>query len=156
MKRNCFFLNFQLIGNNVQVFLCGCLFLSLLLYNRCLVDFKLLSTLRFTVVQYVGLHTLLNFFFSWCDFLLLPFFFNINLCGSTLLGFLVGHRTTSVKTTLSNRLVVWIESTWIGVNWSGRLIREWSLYSEFDDKWLLFISSSLKCNRDDLNLVNLR
>ena len=84
---NCFFSNFQLVGNNVQVFLCGYLFLSLLSYNQCLHDFKLLLTLQSVVVPYVVLHTLLNFLFSWCNFLVLPFFFNIDLCGPTLLGF---------------------------------------------------------------------
>ena len=38
--RDCFFVNFQHIGNNVLVFLCGYIFLSLLLYNRYLDDFK--------------------------------------------------------------------------------------------------------------------
>ena len=114
MMRNRFFVNFQLIGNNVIVFLCGYLFLSSFLYNRCLDDFKPLLTLRSAFVPYVGLHRLLNFLFSWCDFLFLPFFFDINLCGPTLLGFLVVHRMTSVKTTSSNRSVV--ESTWLGVN----------------------------------------
>ena len=95
-----------------------------------------------------------EFLVFWCDFLLLPFFFNINLSGSTLLGFLVGPRTTLVKTTSSNRLVV--ESTWLWVNWSGKLRTKWLLYSEFVNKWLLFISSLLKCNREDLNFVDLR
>ena len=61
-------------------------------------------------------------------------------------------KTTSVKSTLSNKSVV--ESTWLGVNWSGKLRTEWSLSSELVDKWLLFISNSLKWNRDDLNLVD--
>ena len=92
--------------SNTLNILCGYLFLSLFLYNRCLDDFKPLLILQSAVVSYVGLHTLLNFLFSWCDFLLLPFSFNINVCGPTLLCFSVGRRTTSVKTTLSNRLVV--------------------------------------------------
>ena len=154
MMRYRFFVNFQLIGNKVQAFVCGHLFLSSLLYNRCLDDFKLLLTLWSAFVPYVGLHTLLNFLFSWCDFHCLSFFFNINLCGPTLLGFSVGRRTTSVKTTSSNRLVV--GSTWLGVNWSRKLRIEWSLYVELTDKWLLFISNSLKCNRDGLNLVDRR
>ena len=116
---NRFFVNFQFVGNNVLLFLCGYLFLSSLLYNRCLDAFKLLLILRSIVVPSIGLHILLNFLFSWCDFLLLPFFFNINLCGPTLLGFLVGRRTITIETTLSNRLVV--ESTCLGANWSGKL-----------------------------------
>ena len=114
MMRNCFFVNFQLVGNNVQVFVCEYLSLSSLLYNRCLGDFKLLLTLWSAFVRYVGLHTFLNFLFFWCDFLLLPFFFNIDLFAPTLLGFFVGRRTTSVKTNSSNRSVV--KSTWLGVN----------------------------------------
>ena len=35
-----FFVNFQHIGINVLVFLCGYVFLSLILHNRCLDDFK--------------------------------------------------------------------------------------------------------------------
>ena len=97
MMRDCFFVNFQHIGNNVLVLPCGYIFLSLLLHNRCLDDFKPMLILWFAVVPYVGLHTLLNFLFSWCDFLFLLFFFNIDLCGPTRLGFLVGRRTTSVK-----------------------------------------------------------
>ena len=95
-------------------------------------------------------HSWVSFFF--CDFHSLSFFFNINLCGPTLLGFLVGHRTTLVKTTLSNRLVV--GSTWLGVNWSRNLRIEWSLCVELTDKWLLFISNLLECNQDGLNLVD--
>ena len=93
-----------------------------------------------------------EFLFSWCDFLLLPILFNIDLCGPTFLGFSVGCITTLVKTTLSNRLVV--DSTWLGVNWSKKLRTEWSLYFEIVDKWLLFISNSLKFKRDNLNLVD--
>ena len=97
-------------------------------------------------------HSLVCCFFR-IDFFLLLGFFNINLCGPTLLGFVVGCRTNSVKTTSSNRLVV--ESTWLRSNWSGKLIPEWSSYSEFVYKWLLSISSWLKYNRDNLNLLDL-
>ena len=154
IMRNRFFVNFQIIGNNVLVFLCGYVFLSLLLYTRCLNEFTILLTLWSTVVSYVGLRTLLNFLFSWCDFHCLSFLFNIDLRGPTLLGFSVGRRTTSLKTTLSNRSVV--ESTWLGVNWSGKLRTEWSLYVELVDKWLLFMPNWLKCNRDGLNLIDRR
>ena len=87
MMHNRFFVNFQLIGKNVLVFLCGYLFLSLILYNRCRDDFKPMLILQSTFVPCVGLHTLLNFLFSQCDFLVLSFFFNIDWCGSTLLSF---------------------------------------------------------------------
>ena len=104
MMCNRFFVIFQLIiGSNVLVFLSGYLFLSSLLYNRCLGDFKPLLILGSVVIPYSGLHTLLHFLFSWCDFFVLPFFFNIDLCGPILLGFLVGRKTTSVKITTSSR-----------------------------------------------------
>ena len=61
MMDNHFFVNFQLIGNNVLVFLSGYLFLSLFLYNRCLGDFKPLLILGSVVIPYSGLHALLNF-----------------------------------------------------------------------------------------------
>ena len=94
MMCNRFFVNFQLIENNVLAFLSGYLFLSLLLYDRCSGDFKPLLILESAVIPYSGLHTLLNFLFSRFDFLLFPFSFNIDLCGPTLLGFLVGNRMT--------------------------------------------------------------
>ena len=116
INHNHFFVNFQIIGNNILVFLYGYVFLSSLLYIRYLNDFTILLTLQSTVVPYVGLHTLLNFLFFLCDLILLSFSFNVNLCGPTILGSSIGCRTTSVKTTLSNRLIV--GSTWSGVNWS--------------------------------------
>ena len=152
IMRNCFLVNFQIIGNNVLVFLCGYLFLSSLLYTRCLNDFSIYWTLWFAIVPYFDLHTLLNFLFSYCDFHCLSFFFNIDLCGPTLLGFSVGRRTTLVKTTSSNRSVVW--SIWLGVDWSRKLRIEWSLCIELIDKWLLFISNLLERNWDGLNLVD--
>ena len=105
MMRNCFFVNFQLIGDNVLVFLSGYLFMSSFLYNRCFGDFKSLLILGSKVIPYSGLHTLLNFLFSRRDFLLLPFFFDIDLCGPILLGFSGGCRTTLVQITSSSRLV---------------------------------------------------
>ena len=47
-------------------------------------------------------HSWISYFLE-CDFFLFLFFFGINLCGPTLLGFLVGCTTTSVKITLSSR-----------------------------------------------------
>ena len=154
MMHDRFFVNFPLIGNNVLVFLSGYFFQSSFLYNRCLSDFKPLLILGSVVIPYSGLHTLLNLLIFRRDFLLLPFFFNTDLCGPILLSFLVGRKTTLVNTTLSNRLVV--ESTWLVANWSGKIITEWSLYSEFVDRWLLSKSSLLKCNIEDLNLVDLQ
>ena len=84
MMCNCFFMIFQLIiGSNILVFLSGYLFLSLLLYNRCLGDFKPLLLLESAVILHSGLHTLMNFLFPRRDFLLLPFVFDIDLCGPT-------------------------------------------------------------------------
>ena len=115
--RDRFFVKFQLIGNNVLLFLSEYLFLSLLVYNRCLGNFKPLLIFGSAVIPYSDLPTLLNFLFPRRDFLSLPFFFDINLFGPTLLGFLVGRRTTSVKITLSSRLE--FESTWLRACWSG-------------------------------------
>ena len=124
---DCFFVIFQqTIGMDILVPMSGYLFLPLLLYSRCLGDFKPLLLLGSVVILYSGLHTLLNFLFSRRDFLLLPFFFNINLCGPTLLGFFVGRRTTSVKTTLSTRSV--FKSTWLKVWQSGKLILKWLIF----------------------------
>ena len=84
MMCNCFFVIFQpTIGIDVLAYL----FLSLLLYNRCCGDFKPLLLLWSADIPYSGLFTLLNFLFPRRDFLWLPFFFNIELCGPTLLGF---------------------------------------------------------------------
>ena len=88
MMCNLLFMIFQpTIGMGVLVFMSGYLSLSLLLYNRCRVVFKPLLLLGSAVIPYSGLLTLLNFLFPRCDFLLLPFFFDINLYGPTFLGF---------------------------------------------------------------------
>ena len=64
IMHNCFLVNFQIIGNNVLLFLYGHLFLSSLLYTRCLNDFTIYWTLWLAIVPYVDLHTLLNFLLS--------------------------------------------------------------------------------------------
>ena len=142
-----FLVNFQLIWNNVLVFLSEYLFLSLLLYNRCLGDFKPLLILGSVVIPHSGLHTFLNFLFPRRDFLLLPFNFNIDLCGPTLLGFSVSHRTTLVKITSSSRLV--FKSTWLRTCCSWKLILERLSDSDFVDKSPLSIISSSKGKRGD-------
>ena len=120
---NRLFLIFQpTIGIGVVVFLSGHLFLSLILYNRCRGDFKPLLLLGSANTPYSGLFTLLNFLFPRCDFLWLPFFFDIDLCGPTLPGLLVGCRTTSFKITLSTRSV--FKSIWLRSWWSENLILE--------------------------------
>ena len=151
MMRNRFFVNFQFIGNNVLAFLSGCFFLSLLLYIRYLGDLKPLLILGSAVIPYSGLHTLLNFLFPRRDFLLLPFFFDIDLCGPALLGFSIGCRTTMVRITLSRRLV--FESTWLRAWWSGKLILAQLSYFDFVDKSSLFLTSSSKGKRDDFNFI---
>ena len=124
------------------------------MYNRCLDDFKLLLTLWSPVVPYVGLYTLLNFCIFCVIFLVFIFLQCRFMWAYTPWFFVVRRRTTSVKTTSSNRSVV--KSTWLEVNWSEKLRTEWSLYSKLVDKLLLFISNLLKCNRDKLNLVDRR
>ena len=132
MMCNCFFVIFQpTIGMGVLVFMSRYLSLSLLLYSRYFIGFKPLSLLGSAVIPNSGLDTLLKFLFSRCDFLLLPFFFDINLCWSTLLSFLVGRRTASVKITLSSKLV--FKSTLLRAWWSGKLILEQISYSVFVD-----------------------
>ena len=143
MMCNRFIMIFQLIiGSNVLVFLSGYLFLPSRLYNRCLGDFKPWSLLGSAVIPYSGLHTLLHFLFPRRDFLLMPFFFDINLCRPTLLDFPIGRRTTSVKTSSSSRLV--FKSTWLRAWWSGELILKWLSCSDFIDKSPLSMMSSLK------------
>ena len=139
------------IGMNVLVFRSGYLLWSLLLYNRCRGGFKSLLPLESAVVSYSGLLVLLNFLFPRRGFLLLPFFFNINLCGPTLLGFLVCCSTTSVKITLSNRSV--FKSTWLGAWWSGKIILKRLSYSEFIDKSPLPMLSSFRGKRGSFNHV---
>ena len=119
------------IGIDVLVFLSEYLFLSLLLYNKCCGDFKPFLLLGFAWTPFSGLLTLLNFLFPRHNFLLLSFFFDIDLCGLTLLGFLVGRRMTSVKITSFSRSV--FKSTWLRAWWSGKLIKEWLSYFEFVD-----------------------
>ena len=152
MMCDCFFVIFKpTIGIYVLVFLGGYLFLSLLLYNRCRGGFKPLLLLESVIIPYSGLLTLLNFLFPRRDFLLLPFFFDTNLCGPTLLGFLVGCRMISDRITLSSILL--FESTWLRVWWSGKLILEQLSYSEFIDKSPLPMLSSSKGKREDSNFV---
>ena len=107
--------------------------------------------LRSTGIPYIGLLTLLNFLFPRCDFLLILFFFNIGLCGPTLLGFWVGHRTTSVKITLSSRSIS--ESTWSRAWWSEKSVLEWLSYCESFDKSPLSMLCTSKGKRDDFNFV---
>ena len=152
MMCNYFFVIFQpTIGIDVLVFLSQYLFLSLLLYSRCCGNFKPLLLLGSANTSYSGLLTLLNFLFSRRDFLRLLFFFNINLCGPTLLGFSVGRRTTSVKITASIRLV--FESTWLRAWWFGKLILERLSYFGFVDKSSLPTLNSSKGKRDDFNYI---
>ena len=73
------------------------------------------SLSRSTDLKYSGPLTLLSLLIFRSDFVLLLVFFNIDLCGPTLLLFLVSCRTTLVKTTSSNILVV--ESTWLRTTW---------------------------------------
>ena len=150
MKCDRFFVIFQpTLGMDVLVFMSEYLFLSLLLYNRCHGDIKSLLLLESTVIPYNCLLTLLNFLFPRRDFLWFPFFFDIDLCGPTLLGFLVGCRTTSIKITLSSRLV--FKSIWLRAWWSKKLILKRLSYSEFVDKSSLPMLSSSKGKRDDFN-----
>ena len=152
MMCNRFIVIFQpTIGMDVLVFLSRYLFLSFLLYNRCRGDSKPLLLLGSVGIPYSGLLTLLIFLFPRRDFRLLPFFFDINLCGPTLLSCLVGCRTTYVKITLSIRLV--FKSTWLRAWWSRKLILEQLSYFEFVDKSPLSMLSSLKGKRDDFNFV---
>ena len=111
--------------------------------------YKSLLLLQFAVIPYSGLLTLLNF----RDCLWLPFFFDIDLCGPTLLGFWLMYNNL-VKITSSSRLV--FKSTWLWARWSERLILERSSYSEFVDKLLLPMLSSSKGKRDDFNFVSSR
>ena len=116
-----FFVIFQqTIGMDVLVSMRGYLFWSSLLYNRYRGGFKPLLLLWTADIPYSGLITLLNLLFSRCDFLLFLLFFGIDLCGPTLLGFLVGRVTTLGKITLSCRSI--LKSTWFGPWQYGRLI----------------------------------
>ena len=152
MMCDSFFLIFQPnIGIDVLVFLSEYSFLSLLLYNRCCGDFKPFLLLGFSCTPYSGLLKLLTFLFPRRDFLLLSFFFNINLDGPTLLGFLDGCRTTLVKIILSSRLV--FESTWLIAWLSRKLILEQLSYFEFVDKSPLPMLSLSKAKRGDFNFV---
>ena len=152
MMCNPFFVIFQpTVGMDVLAFLRGYLFLSLLLYNRCCGDFKPLLLLGSTGIPRIGLHSLLNFLFPKRDFLFLSFFSNIDLCGPTLLDFLVGRRTISAKITLFSRLV--FESTQLRAWWSGELVLEQSSYSKFVDKSSLSMLCISKGKRDDFNFV---
>ena len=84
---------------------------SLFVQNRCCCSrfvpflFGSVDPLRSCVLA------LLNFLFLMHDFFLYVVVFDFNLCGPTLLGFLVGCTTTFFKSTLSNRSV--FESTWL-------------------------------------------
>ena len=60
------------------------LFLSWLFYNRCRGGSKLLLLVGSADISYSDLFTLLNVLFSMHDFFLLPFFFNIDLYGPTM------------------------------------------------------------------------
>ena len=110
---HCFFVIFQQTFRiAVLVSMRGYSFLYLLLYNRCCGGFKPLLLLWSTYITYSGFLVLLNFLFSRHDFLLFLLFFGIDLCGPTLLDFLVGCVTTLVKITLFCRSI--LESTWLG------------------------------------------
>ena len=114
-----FFVRFQAtIGIDVPVSMSEYFFLSSFLYNRRCCGTLPSLLLKSIDTPYNGFLTLLDFLFSRRDFFLFPFFFGIDLCGPTLLGFSVGRRTTFVKITLSSRSVLlsaWLRARW---NWN--------------------------------------